>query len=191
MITDRAPVSKWAVRGLYFFTFVLVFLPAADLITNTWPVQLGSLQWRHGFMGLLAGFLHMPILGLVLAMALAYAMAKGKTLRLLSALSLVGATCLLAVFLFFALDVIQIRGSIPAERLPSFKAGALIAELKHLTSCVALGLLGTGGWKTAAQFEVNEPKHVRTPAIVMKSSVADVGGPTPLTGSAPPPSLQG
>lgn len=171
MTDDRAAVSSLAIRGLYFFTFILVFWPAADLITNTWPIQLGRLQWRYGFMGLLAGFLHTPILGLALAMVLAYAMAHRRILRLLSAVNLLGAFVLLAVLLFFALDVVQIRNTVPAERLPSFQAGALIAELKHLTSFVVLTLLGIGGWRTAALMEVDAPKHTREPAIVMKSSV--------------------
>lgn len=168
MTDDRAAVSSWAIRGLYFFTFILVFWPVTDLITNTWPIQLGNLQWRYGFMGLLAGFLHTPILGLVLAMALAYAMEHRRTLRLLSVVSLLGAVGLLAVLLFFALDVVQLRNTVPAERLPSFQAGALIAELKHLTSFVALALLGIGGWKTAAPKEAGDSKLSNELHIVMK-----------------------
>ncbi len=168
MTDDRAAVSSWAIRGLYFFTFILVFWPVTDLITDTWQIQLGNLQWRYGFMGLLAGFLHTPILGLVLAMALAYAMEHRRTLRLLSVMSFLGAVGLLAVLLFFALDVVQLRNAVPAERLPSFQAGALITELKHLTSCVALALLGIGGWKTAAPMGAGDSKLSNELNIVMK-----------------------
>ena len=101
-------------------------------------------------------------------MALAYAMEHRRTLRLLSVMSLLGAVGLLAVLLFFALDVVQLRNTVPAERLPSFQAGALIAELKHLTSFVALALLGIGGWKTAAPKEAGDSKLSNELNIVMK-----------------------
>jgi len=150
MTDHREAVSPWAVRGFYFFAFVLIFWPVADLVTNSWPPQWGSVQWRYGFMGLLAGYLHTPVLGLTLALVLAYAMNHRRTLRALSALSVIGALGLLAVLGLFALDVLQISGTVPAERLASFRAGALIAELKHFTSLLALSMLGIGGWKTAA-----------------------------------------
>jgi hypothetical protein len=149
MTDHRESVSPWAVRGLYFFAFVLVFWPVADLVTNTWPPQFGSVQWRYGFMGLLAGYLHTPVLGIILALVLAYAMNHRRTLRSLSAISLVGAAGLFAVLLLFLLDVLQISGSVPAEQAASFRAGALIAELKHFTSLLALFMLGVGGWKSA------------------------------------------
>ena len=45
MTDDRTALSSWAILGFYFFAFILVFWPVADLITNTWPIQLGNLQW--------------------------------------------------------------------------------------------------------------------------------------------------
>ncbi len=127
MTHSRPRVSRWAIRGLYFFTFIVIFWPGADLITNVWPLQPGNLQWRYGFMGLLAGFPHTPILGLALAMSLAYAMKHDRTLRMLSAINLIGAAGLLAVLLFFPLDVVQLESAVPTEGLPSFQAGSLIA----------------------------------------------------------------
>ena len=150
MTNRRTTVSNWAIWGLYFFTFVLVFWPVADLATNTWPIQPSSLLWRYGFMGLLAGFLHTPILGLAVAMCLSYAMSHRSVLRILSMFSLLGAAVLSAVLVVFALDVLQLRGTVEPERLPSFQVGAMIAELKHLTSFLALMFLGIGGLKTVA-----------------------------------------
>ena len=137
MTHSRPRVSRWAIRGLYFFTFILIFWPIADLITNVWPLQPGNVQWRYGFMGLLAGFLHTPILGLALAMSLAYAMKHGRTLRMLSAINLIGAAGLLAALLVFPLDVVQLESAVPTEGLPSFQGGSLITEFKYFTSFLA------------------------------------------------------
>jgi len=141
--------SALSVAGAYFFMFVLVFWPVVDLTSSVWPLQPGDLQWRYGFMGLMAAYLHTPILAVVLAMGLALVRKQRVVLRLLSILSLLGVLVLFVVLVFFPLDVIQLRNSIVEERLPSFQAGAFFAELKHFTAFVALLLLGIGGWRTA------------------------------------------
>ena len=170
LMTDTHPaVSRSAIRGIYLFAFVLAFWPLADLITNTWPFQLGNMQWRYGFMGLLAGFLHTPILGLTLAMIVAYAMRQQKALRVISAISILGAAVLLGVMVLFALDVVQIRSTVPEARLPSYQVGALIAELKHFTSFLALLLLGIGGWKTSAASDPHALTSDAQSTLVMKS----------------------
>ena len=89
-------------------------------------------------MGLMAGFLLTPMLGLSLAMVLAYVLKHRKTLRTLAVMSLVSAAVLFAVLGFFALDVVQLRSAVQEGRIQSFQAGAVIAELKHFTSFVAL-----------------------------------------------------
>ena len=68
----RKRISKWIVAGVYLFLISLVLWPLIDLLTNVWPPQLGTLQWRYGFMGLMAAFLNTPILALILAMAFAF-----------------------------------------------------------------------------------------------------------------------
>ena len=143
----------WAVRGLYLFSFVLVFWPLVDLATNTLPMHPGDVRWRYGFSGLLAGFLHTPILGLVLATLLAYSRRSRVTLRTLAALELIAALVLLLVMGMFALDVVQVRAMRPPESMPAFLAGAAISEAKHFTAFLVLLALGIGSWQTGALVE--------------------------------------
>lgn len=162
-------ISPLAYRGIYFFMFVLVFWPAADLLTNAWPTQFGNVQWRYGFMGLMGGFLHTPILGITIAMIVAFVLGHTRMLRVLSGLSLAGAVLLGLVLVFFPLDVIQVRSVRPPAQSTPFLAGALIAELKHLTSFVALLLIGLGGWRTARTLgSERAAKSGGTPDLVMK-----------------------
>ncbi len=141
-------MSGWVVGGLYLFAFILVFWPAVDLLTNTAPFHLGDVRWRYGFGGLLAGFLHTPILGLVLATFVAYGRKSRLALRTLSSIELLGAVALVLVMGMFALDVVQIRAMRPPESLAAFITGAAIAEAKHLTAFLVLLALGIGSWKT-------------------------------------------
>ncbi len=148
--------SRLGVAGAYFFAFVLFFWPLVDLVTTSFPPQFGTVEWRYGFLGLTAAFLHTPILGIFLAMALALLLGHKGALRILSGLCLLGAVLLIVVLVTFALDVVQMRSITPVEARPAFQAGALIAESKHFTAFLALCLLGLGGWKTASDLSGRE-----------------------------------
>ena len=150
MRSSRTEVSSWAVRGLYLFAFILVMWPAVDLLTNTAPIRLGDVRWRYGFAGLMAGFLHTPILGLVIATLVAYGRRSRTVLRTLASIDLAGALALLLLLGVFALDVVQVRAMRPPENLPAFFTGAAIAGAKHLTALLVLTCLGIGSWRTAA-----------------------------------------
>lgn len=165
-------MSSWGVRGLYLFAFLLVFWPLADLVTNTLPFQIGNVRWRYGFAGLMAGFLHTPILGLVLATMVAFWRRSRATLRALAFVELLGAVLLVLVMITFALDVVQVRPTRPPESIPSFLAGAGISEAKHLTAFLALLLLGIGSWRTAAGMQPSRAAAEKSPGIVSPSARA-------------------
>jgi len=173
MKSQTTEMSSWAARGLYFFAFLLFFWPLADLVTNTLPFQVGNVRWRYGFAGLMAGFLHTPILGLVLATFVAFWRRSRGTLRTIALVELIGAILLILVMVMFALDVVQVRATRPPESLPSFVAGAAISEAKHLTAFVALLLLGIGSWKTAAGFGPARTSTDASPGVITPSGRAN------------------
>ena len=158
MKSSRSDISPWVVRGLYLFAFILVFWPAVDLLTNTAPFHPGDVRWRYGFAGLLAGFLHTPILGLALATFVAYGRRSRLALRTLASVELLGAVALVLVMGMFALDVVQIRAMRPPESLAAFMTGAAISEAKHLTAFLVLVSLGIGSWRTGAMVDEGSPR---------------------------------
>jgi len=172
MRSHKSEMSSWSVRGLYLFAFLLVFWPLADLVTNTLPFQIGSVRWRYGFGGLMAGFLHTPILGLVLATLVAFWHRSRATLRALGFLELLASILLVVVMVTFALDALQLRGTRPPESLPSFTAGAIIAEAKHCTAFLALLLLGVGSWRTAAKMQPARSAASATGGLMASSARA-------------------
>lgn len=148
--------SPWLARGVYLLAFTLVFWPMADFATNVWPIRPGDVQWRYGVGGLLASFLHTPMLGLALAALVAWRLQQPKALKTLAAVQALLAAALLAVMALFALDALQVRATRPDEMLPAFGAGALIAEAKHLTAAVTLAVLALGCWGSAARLTQEE-----------------------------------
>ncbi|MFQ5705294.1 MAG: hypothetical protein ACE5HT_14900 [Gemmatimonadales bacterium] len=167
MNQDTQPFSKPAIAGIYFVAGLLLFFPIFDLITNTLPAQLGNVQWRYGFAGLLSGFLHTPLLGMLIATVAATFFRHRTVLQLLAAVSVVSAAALLIVMPLFILDVLELRASTPPERIAAFQAGALFALFKHFTAMIAFTLLGVGGFKTAAPMPGNRGSDKRRADAVL------------------------
>ena len=59
-------ISPWFIWGLYLFGLALMVTAGIDLLTTVWPFRLDQAAWRYGFLGLAAGYLQTPTLGLIL-----------------------------------------------------------------------------------------------------------------------------
>jgi len=147
----RTYVSPWAAWALYLFALVLVSSPLIDLLTTAWPLRFGDLAWRYGFLGLGAGYLHTPIMGIVLAGAVAVWQEHGRALWLLGAASLILAVALVPVLAIWPLDVQQISALREEELRRGVAIGGVIQEIKYAGACLVLGALGIGALGTARQ----------------------------------------
>ncbi|MEQ1855247.1 MAG: hypothetical protein ABL963_02190 [Longimicrobiales bacterium] len=162
----RATPSPWAVAGLYVFAAMLFASPLIDLFSTAWPPRVGDLSWRYGFMGLAAGYLQTPLLGLVLACAVAYWQNHSATLRMLGLLSIVAAVVLLPLLALWPMDVMQMRGLRAPEVQSGVAIGGAIQELKYLGAFLVTGILGLGCMRTAS--ELSNTSRRQTPGIVSR-----------------------
>lgn len=143
--------SPWAVRALYLFALVLVVMPMLDLVTTVLPARPGEFSWRYGAFGLMAGYLHTPMLGLVLGLVVAYWVEHRWVLKLGGVVAGLGALFLGLVMVVFALDVLQMRGMRAEEVQSAVLAGGLLQEIKYLSAALVLAPLGYGAWQTAGK----------------------------------------
>jgi len=151
MNRSRLNPSALASAGLYLFGLVLVFSPAADFLTSVLPLRPGDFRWRYGAFGLMAGYLHTPLLGGVLMMAVAFGLGHTRMMRVMSGLGVAAALGLLLVMGAFALDMLQVMGMRTEEGKSLVLLGGALQVTKYLTAAGVLGLLGVGGWMTAAR----------------------------------------
>jgi hypothetical protein len=100
-------------RLLYLAAFLLIAPSVAQALSQLWPWQLRTIQWRYSAATVLTGALALPATGLVLAMATATAA------RVLAA---VGAVGLLVSAANFVLDALQLREIVTSGNMPAFKA---------------------------------------------------------------------
>ncbi len=142
---------------LYLLALVMCLLPLADLLPALRPLQLGSAHWRYGAIGLLGNALLLPLAGLMLAVGTAVVLEHTMARRVLAWLSLAGAVVLLATMADFAMDALEIRGSMPARVASAFAFATVISLCKQLLGLALLASVGGGqlralrGRRSAAQ----------------------------------------
>lgn len=165
---NRTAVSPWVTWGLYIFAITLIVSPLTDLTTTVWPFRFGDMGWRYGLLGLTAGYLHTPLLGLVLGMAVAYWQGHTGALRIGGILSLVGVAVLLLAMPMFAMDVLGMRAVRPEDTRAGILVGGVLQEVKYAGACVVLVCLGFGGTQTARRLDSSGSREAGAPGILRR-----------------------
>lgn len=172
MTKSSVQVSPWATRALYLFALVLVTMPLLDFLTSVMPARAGDFNWRYGALGLFPGYLHTPMLGLVLALFVGYWEERAWVLRVGGALAIVSALGLLLLTGVFALDVTQMRGMRP-EAETAIVAGGALQSMKYLTAALVLVLLGYGSMNTGGKLgRVASSRTSANPGIVSRGGAS-------------------
>jgi hypothetical protein len=133
------------------YAVALVFLlsPLVDVVTNVYPFESGSVQWRYGAVGIMSNYLISAVFGLLLATLVAALAGHVKVLWAAAATNLALAAVLVVIVGLFALDVLQLRNVVRPEAADMFKIGAAKAAFKLLVVAASLVLLGVAGLKAA------------------------------------------
>ncbi len=159
-------LSPWLIRGVYLFGFALILTAAIDLLTTVWPLRPGQMTWRYGFLGLSAGYLQTPTLGLMLIIGASIVDRRPVVLRVTAGICLATAVILIGVMGIFALDVVQVRGLRPEEAQRSVLVGGVLQEIKYFVATLVFALLGYGALLTERVLGGEEARRPRTPGIV-------------------------
>lgn len=152
----RAEISPWSLRAAYLFAALLAISPLADFLRSVWPIRPLSLDWRYGFLGIGAGFLHTPILGILIAMTVAHFQGHNKVLRVVGGLSTTAGLLLIPVLLEWPLDVVAVR-AIRSSDANSILLTGLVQEIRYLGACLVLVGLGAGALRTAGATRQRPP----------------------------------
>jgi hypothetical protein len=171
MTRSSVQVSPWATRALYLFALVLISMPLLDFLSSVMPARAGDFSWRYGALGLLPGYIHTPMLGLVLGLGVGYWQERAWVLRWGGGVALLAALGLLLLTGVFALDVVQMRGMRPEAEF-AVTAGGILQSTKYMTAALVLALLGHGSMSTGGRMgRANAVRGAAKPGIVSRDGV--------------------
>lgn len=168
-------VSPWLIRGIYLFGLALVLHAVIDLSTTVWPLRPSEITWRYGLLGLAAGYLQTPMLGLLLVAGTAMWTENHTLLRVVGLVMLGLGAILLPTAALFMLDVVQIRGLRADEMQDAVLYGGAFQTVKYLLAAVIFVLLGHGALKTAQTARSHAPTGLSGRGVVMTGG-KDAGG---------------
>ena len=131
--------------------------------------------WRYGFLGLGAGYLQTPTLGLLLIAATALWQGDLGLARGVGRALMVSAVVLLLAVALFMLDVVQVRQLQVAEAQTGVLYGGLLQAVKYVLASIILAATGLG--------LIQSVKTAR-------SQVSLAPARAPLIGSAAAPSME-
>ncbi|HEX7122904.1 MAG TPA: hypothetical protein VF178_11080 [Gemmatimonadaceae bacterium] len=146
------PVAAAALAGpVYAMAAILVTISILDFLQSVSGFQPGSIQWRFATVGLLSSYLVMPMLGSLITIVVAAVNEHRAVQRIMGIVNVVAAVALLVLLMGFALDVLQLRNSVPSENVDAFTAASLRAGAKHGLAVIGLAYLGWRAMRGVAE----------------------------------------
>jgi hypothetical protein len=163
-------VSSTLSGPLYLIAVFLIVVPVTDFLGQIAPLQLGNVEWRFASVGLMSGFLLTPLLGIVLAIAVAAARKHVTVQRLIAIANGIFAIALLAALALFVLDTLQLGSVVSDEQSDAFGSAATRALVKHFAAMITLGWLARAGFRVAQLHAYEPPKRAADlpPIVVAK-----------------------
>jgi hypothetical protein len=158
--------------ALHAVAALLVLVPLVDFLTSIFPLVPADARWRFGALGIFAGYLLTPLLGLALASITAAALQQVGLLRLLAWLSLCLAIALVGLAAAFALDTLQVRAGAPADGAQAVLVSGVRGVVKYLATAVTLVLLFVGARRAADAIPVLRPGQRLEPIVGSARSTA-------------------
>ncbi|MGD2069367.1 MAG: hypothetical protein PVI57_11890, partial [Gemmatimonadota bacterium] len=117
-----------------------------------------------------------PLLGLGLALILAYVMEHRVFLRTLGTLSGLSTLILLAVVVLFALDTVQMRAQVRPEANLAFDVASVTAAVKMVLVALTTLAFAWGGWSAPRALDRAASQRKRSAAAASGAGAPLVGG---------------
>ena len=150
---------------------LLIMVPALDWLQAVWPMRPSEASWRVIAVGLTSRVLITPLLGLLMAHALALYLNSRSTLRALAVLNAFVALLFIAALGIFALDALQVRTSVAPLSRDTYELGVLMTIAKLVLALPLIVVLAISEWRRASEIR----RHSRTerPALLRERGLRE------------------
>lgn len=133
-------------KSLYPLAVLVTLTPIFNGVFQVWPLRPREVMWRFGATGLLTPSVLGVVFGIVIVIGIAALLGHRRVIRLMSIMSFAMVLVVAAGLVMFALDFLQLRGSVN----PDFRAQVDTAALRALfilgVAIPVLASLAVGSW---------------------------------------------
>jgi hypothetical protein len=145
-LSRRMESNKPLARAGYLLAAILVLIPLIDGVMQLLPLRLGDERWRFGAVGSLSNLMLVPLLGFLLAIAVASFSDARRTKRVIGTICGILAFCIAALSVLFILDYFQVRTIVTPKFQHATAVATTSALIKNLVSVLTLVLLSRAGF---------------------------------------------
>lgn len=128
-------------RVLYIAAVILIAIPTVQVVSQLWPLQLTSIQWRFGAANAFSAILMLPFIGVALLLVLARATDSRGVSRLIGAISGLIAVVLAASTVLFILDALQLKTIVQSRMLDQFTSTMYRVAILCTVFFIVFGIL--------------------------------------------------
>jgi hypothetical protein len=165
----------------YLVAFLIFLFPLLDTAMSVWPPQPGEVAWRFGAAGFFSRALMTPMLGVLIAFAVALYLDHRRVLRVIALASAVTAVAIVVVMGMFMLDALEMRAKVIEARKFAFDVASAVALVKYGTGMVVALAYAVIGWKASASASKRtatpKPKGRRAGAELVTTHAPALEGP--------------
>ncbi len=170
--------ARHLVSAGYGVGLILLVAPLLEIAVLSFPYQPGKVLWRFGAAGLLSNAAGLLTLGFGVLLFVAAAGGNRRLLRGLSVVVGLVSLGVVALAVGFALDGLQLRGSVNVDAAGPYRAVLWKTEIVFVMVALVTAWLAVGGWRASAP----RPKTARTSQREERGTAHDPGEALPPGG---------
>jgi hypothetical protein len=164
---SNSRILKSFLPALYPVALLLALSPFAEMFGAAGEMRPELATWRFGVVGLGLNALVAHALGLAIALAVAVYLEHRRTLRFVSAITIVAALLVVTGMVRFLLDYGQIQQLVPAAERAALDASALRALIIASLAVPVLVVLGGRGWSASGSDAADaDEMDTRAPRVI-------------------------
>lgn len=167
----------------YLVAFLVFLFPLLDTALSVWPPQPGEVAWRFGAAGFFSRALMTPLLGILIAFAVALYLDHRRVLQAIAIASAAAVVAIIGVMGIFMLDALEMRSKVVAGREFAFDVASGVALLKYGAGMLVALAFAVVGWKAS--------KHAAAPSAKRtRSALVTTHAPPPAASASDMPILE-
>ena len=170
------PRNKHLSVPAYLVAALLILIPLLDTALSVFPPRMSDVSWRFGATGLFSRALMTPLLGLLIAFAVALLVDQRRVLRVIAVVSGISAAMLVGTVILFTLDALQMRSQVRIEAKSAFDVASAVALAKYGLCILVLAAFTVAGWKSARRERKSASHAARekgdTAGLIVRPSAA-------------------